>query len=117
MTTTMRRPTATATRLYALDGLRLACALAVAGYHYAVCWRPAKTRCRQAMTGSARPGRHWRTAAVSAPAPASRPAWTRQSVIVSGSTGSVSAWRGRPSGPALRGGVAGLQDQRRAGSR
>jgi peptidoglycan/LPS O-acetylase OafA/YrhL len=38
MTTTMPR-TRASVRLYALDGLRLLCALAVAGYHYAVSWR------------------------------------------------------------------------------
>ncbi len=40
MTTTMpAAATRSSVRLYALDGLRLACALAVAGYHYAVSWR------------------------------------------------------------------------------
>jgi peptidoglycan/LPS O-acetylase OafA/YrhL len=41
MTTTIMAPAgrATSTRLHALDGLRLSCALAVAGYHYADSWR------------------------------------------------------------------------------
>jgi peptidoglycan/LPS O-acetylase OafA/YrhL len=43
MTTMISRPSpgraASRARLYALDGLRLACALAVAGYHFAVSWR------------------------------------------------------------------------------